>query len=295
MPIIQDPDMTGRIIMDYIDGPDPMMISRLGSNELQATLPFLEHEVSHSPLKYIKGETHVWWLSEGTKNRMFNNAGFFPPTTENIKRFAERMLKDIKEVDVLGCWQNDERFLLPVMSDPKLVRLRHLEPFWSKVPWTKSLEGKKVLIIHPFADSILKQYQRHLSGDYLFKNPDTLPQFQTIDILPAVQSIGSSSSESGFNNWFDALSYMESEIDRREFDVCLIGCGAYGLPLAAQVKRQGKKAIHLGGALQLLFGIKGTRWEHNSAYSDLIQPNWIRPSGNETISSAKNVEGGCYW
>ena len=53
---------------------------------------------------------------------------------------------------------------------------------------------------------------------------------------------------------------MENEIDKHDYEVCLIGCGAYGLPLAAHVKKQGKKAIHIGGALQLLFGIMGKRW-----------------------------------
>lgn len=46
-------------------------------------------------------------------------------------------------------------------------------------------------------------------------------------------------------------------MDKIDYDICLIGCGAYGFPLAAHAKRKGKKAVHLGGALQLLFGIKG--------------------------------------
>ena len=64
---------------------------------------------------------------------------------------------------------------------------------------------------------------------------------------------------SQFNTWFDALDYMKSEIDKYDYDVCLIGCGAYGFPLATHVKHNGKQAIHLGGTLQLLFGIKGNR------------------------------------
>ena len=46
-----------------------------------------------------------------------------------------------------------------------------------------------------------------------------------------------------------------------DFDVAIIGCGAYGFPLAAKLKQAGKQAIHLAGATQLLFGIKGKRWE----------------------------------
>jgi glycerol-3-phosphate dehydrogenase len=50
---------------------------------------------------------------------------------------------------------------------------------------------------------------------------------------------------------------------KKDYDVALIGCGAYGLPLASHVKRKGKQSIHLGGGLQLLFGIKGKRWDDN--------------------------------
>ena len=42
----------------------------------------------------------------------------------------------------------------------------------------------------------------------------------------------------------------------KNFDIALIGCGAYGFPLAAFVKGIGKKAVHIGGPLQLFFGIK---------------------------------------
>ena len=48
---------------------------------------------------------------------------------------------------------------------------------------------------------------------------------------------------------------------RLEFDVSIVGCGAYGFPLANEIKKKGKVAIHLTGATQLMFGIVGKRWE----------------------------------
>ena len=99
---------------------------------------------------------------------------------------------------------------------------------------------------------------------------------------------------------------MEQEIDKEDYDVALIGCGAYGFPLGAYVKRQGKKAVHLGGALQLLFGIRGKRWEDPNygvqawgipygSYSNLMNEFWIRPGKNMKPQGANVVEGGCYW
>ena len=79
-----------------------------------------------------------------------------------------------------------------------------------------------------------------------------------------------------------------------DFDIAIIGCGAYGFHLAAHVKRIGKKAVHLGGATQALFGIIGKRWENNKV-SFYINENWIRPLLEEIPENANTVEGGCYW
>ena len=95
---------------------------------------------------------------------------------------------------------------------------------------------------------------------------------------------------------------MKKEIDKVDYDVCLLGCGAYGFPLAAHCKRKGKQAIHLGGILQLLFGIKGKRWETDPGYindfpyaSTYYNEYWVRASAMETPQKANDVENGCYW
>lgn len=50
---------------------------------------------------------------------------------------------------------------------------------------------------------------------------------------------------------------MEQDISKIEFDVCLLGCGAYGMPLAAYIKEKLQKtAIHIGGSLQLFLVLK---------------------------------------
>src|SRR5574344_1335686 len=101
------------------------------------------------------------------------------------------------------------------------------------------IENKKVLVIHPFIKTIEKQYTRR---EKLFKNPLILPLFE-LKTIKAVQSIGGDNNE--YKDWFDALSWMESEMDKIDYDIVFIGCGAYGFPLAAHAKRMGKKAVHL--------------------------------------------------
>lgn len=89
---------------------------------------------------------------------------------------------------------------------------------------------------------------------------------------------------------------MKEQIRNKDFDIALIGCGAYGMPLAAYVKQLGKQAVHLAGWTQMLFGIYGKRWvEDQQEFSKFINDYWIRPIKDETPISAKQVEGGCYW
>lgn len=42
---------------------------------------------------------------------------------------------------------------------------------------------------------------------------------------------------SAFSTWFDALDYMCGECEKIDFDIALLGCGAYGYPLAAHIKK----------------------------------------------------------
>lgn len=299
----EDPDKASEMIYDLLIQDKPCMIARFGAFELATLVNYLGvNSRHHSILKYIKGEQPEWWWNEKLIRFMNTNAGFFPPTHKAITQFCELMMQDMNELDLLGCWVKNEAWFTKELEHTQRVHLRLLEPFWAKKPWTNCLKDKNIVVVHPFAEDILSQYNN--SRILLFSNHDTLPKFASLRTVKAVQSLGGEGN--GFKDWFEALKYMEDEIDKEDYDVCLIGCGAYGFPLAAHVKRQGKKAIHLGGALQLLFGIKGKRWENPNygvkewgisygSYSSLMNKYWIRPRENGRPKNANQVEGGCYW
>lgn len=149
------------------------------------------------------------------------------------------------------------------------------------------MENKKVLVIHPFEKSIRAQYAKR---EFLHENPHILPKFE-LKTIKAVQSIAGTKTE--FATWFDALESMKQQIDKTDFDIALIGCGAYGLPLAAYTKSLGKQAVHIGGALQLMFGIKGKRWAE--WYPGMFNKYWVSPDESETPQNYTTIEGGCYW
>lgn len=276
------------------------MISRLGGIEFETVDTYLSSISRHHPLKYIQGKQCPWWYKDRLIFEMANNTGFFPCDKPNLDRFAKLYIDCVLEMDIVGKFRKSEikynKFYSPYL---KSTWITNLEPFWSEIPYTSALKGKRVLVVHPFAETIKKQYEKRT---LLHHHPDTLPKFSDFYVIPAVQSLGGKAD--GFETWFDALHYMENEIDKHDYEVCLIGCGAYGLPLAAHVKRQGKKAIHIGGALQLLFGIMGKRWIDFEPfmldgklidYSTLPNKHWVTPSEAERPQNYKVVERGCYW
>ena len=115
--------------------------------------------------------------------------------------------------------------------------------------------------------------------------------------LKAVQTLADN-VDSRFSNWFEALNYMYVQAMKIDFDVAILGCGAYGMPLAAMLKEAGKQAIHLGGVTQILFGIKGKRWEEAREYQyirEMMNENWTYPLESEKPKSAQKIEGNCYW
>ena len=275
------------------------MIARYGSNELDAICNYLgiynyDHHGLLSSFAYIRSKQPQWWWNRDVIRRMCQEAGFFPSNPETISRFSKLMLSDTKQLDLLGSWRPNESFLAPYFPPNLLCFDREkINPFFAKRPWTLDLENKKVLVVHPFAESIQRQYARK---EKLFSR-QILPNFD-LKVLAAVQSIGGGSD---FVDWFAALDNMKKKINQIDFDIALLGCGAYGFPLAAHIKRQGKKAIHIGGSLQLFFGIIGKRWESSAYkggkndYSLLFNRYWIRPSMSEKPSKANKVENGCYW
>jgi hypothetical protein len=281
------------LIRDRILDDEPVLIARLGAVETGCLLSYLAiHEggsTLRKSLRYIRGSATAFWWDESTVATMTQNAGFFPADPLLLDRFCARMLGDLPCIDILGSWLPEEERLASELRNAVKVRLRDLEPYYHRDPWTEALAGQVVLVVHPFAESIQRQYGRR---ERLFDDRRVLPEFE-LKTLKAVQSIAN--SDTGFETWFDAYDSMRDQIAHTDFDVALLGCGAYGLPLAADVKRLGKKAVHLGGASQILFGVKGRRWDEHELISRLYNEHWVRPLPSETPDNYLSVEGGCYW
>ncbi len=258
----------------------PLLITRFGSTELYTIGVY---EVNYEKKKQV------------ANNMLCTYSGFFSPleSDNSYARFYELMLSVIPEIDILGIWMVPfERYFCTtyLKEEANLTGLRSLEPWNAKKPWTTVLKGKKVLVIHPFAKTIMAQFRKR---EKLFENQDILPEF-TLYTVKAVQTIAEE-TDSGYETWFEALDDMYNKAMEYDFEVAIVGCGAYGMPLAARIKKAGRQAIHLGGVTQILFGIKGRRWDDDPVVSKLYNEYWVRPGTEERPKGASRVEGGCYW
>lgn len=268
-------------------------LCKLGTVELGTIVSYLrsEHWTRRDYLNFLRGYP-VPLFYEKEIYRVHNNAGVFPATREIVEKFCQRMLTDLHDVDVLASYAWCEHYIANLIDHCITVDLDgYYAPFLYQHPWTHVLEGRKILVIHPFAESIEQQYVKR---ELLFENPEVLPKFQSLQVIKAVQSIAGNGC--GFKDWFEALDFMKWEMEKADFDVALIGCGAYGFPLTVHAKRLGKVGIHLAGWTQMLFGIYGKRWlTDQPQYARFINKYWIRPGQSEVPNGAGKVEGGCYW
>jgi hypothetical protein len=280
------------VIRDKLLEAEPCMIARFGNSELRTILRRW-NRTRHGPVLnaclYALGKQGPFWWEDDVRRDIGGTSGFFPTTDGALDKFSDLCLRDARELDVLAVWAPGETALAGLFPHARRIPLLDLEPFYHRDPWTAALAGRTVLVVHPFEGSIRRQYAKR---ELLFADLRMLPDF-TLKTVKAVQSSGGRAA--GFATWFDALDSMCERIRKTDFDVALIGAGAYGMPLAAFIKRLGKKAVHLGGTSQLFFGIKGRRWEDRPFYQKLFNEHWTRPMEEETPETYQAFEDGCYW
>jgi hypothetical protein len=268
---ILSPADSNALIAEAVAGGSPLMVSRFGDIEAEVVYDYLNggyQEILH---------------------RLTYTAGIFPIEKEILDRYSQLFLESAKAVDILGVWfqKGEPEIIRHACPTASLLPLAMLEPYFHDAPWSRMLAGKRVLVVHPFAASITEQYNNHRK--YLFQNRQVLPEFELVTVK-AVQSLCGIKTE--FETWFDAYDWMRNRVQEQEFDIAILGCGAYGLPLAAFIKTSlGKQSIHLGGATQVLFGIRGKRWDIIPFYQSLYNEYWVRPKPEETPKIPKTS----YW
>lgn len=224
--------------------------------------------------------------------RLFIDSGVFPVKKLQFEEFIRVYLEALRQADGLYLWQKD-----PFLQDFEKVVVRRYAGSAARIfgedlcyRIIPRIAEMRWLVVSPFVETMQKQLPkiRQIYGPLADPTPfaKTLPSCRFL-ACPQFSYL----QPSPFPSWTEGLCWLTEKALAETFDVALVGAGAWSLPLLANLKQAGKKGIHLGGETQLVFGIKGRRWDA----MDLYNEHWVRPSREETPPNYLEKENGCYW
>jgi len=287
-------------IIRVLESSAPVAIGRLGGTEGR----YLGDLIKVYGTSRQVGALHQRFAKYDLQKRrseVNSNAGFFFSDHSEELKFMNLYFDSLRNLDVLGTWSDAftwaesialEKSNIEVMPlaaiSPWVESFPYLDLSGSSMPWTRILDGLKVLVVSPFANSITAQ---HGKLESCFTGIE-YPRFALATIRAPMTF---NFVANGQNNWFANLENLITQVNQVDFDVAFVGAGAYSLPLVSAIKDIGKKAIHTGGGTQIFFGVMGNRWNNAPYVQKYVNENWIKPSKSEIPSSAENIESACYW
>lgn len=228
---------------------------------------------------------------EGIYSQMFTNAGFYC-NDENIEevyknwksKYVEAICKSDAILDVYTCSSFHivgDVFTRLNITNPGLPYIEN--PRW----WIENiiLQMKGTIgIVSYFKNDIEKQIKK-------------LNKIWGIDInnkFVVVKSYNTIKGNEPHNNWSETYDDLVERLDKhKHVKNWLVSCGCYGLPVCLHLSKIDKsKVFYVGGLLQLLFGLKGSRWDKRLEVNSLYNKHWVYPS--ERPKNANIVEDWCY-
>lgn len=270
-----------------LDSNTPLLIGRFGTIEFTVLWNFLIYKKINPDYLTV----------------LERNAGVFGDLPA-IEKWCKEYEKACSSADILATgWHPPivvrEQELLKIMkySGAQCV-LRALEPYYWPVKerWFEPLHGQRVCVVSSFAHTIASQIKKGERRIWPDGNmwPSAEWSFVKTGYAPSL-ALGRAGWEcDDLESWETCVDYVVGEVMKTSARVVLIGCGGLGMIIAGRLQAAGKLCIVMGGAIQVLFGIKGRRWQEHQI-SGFWNSDWVGPSESETPAGAIDVERGCYW
>ncbi len=153
----------------------------------------------------------------------------------------------------------------------------------------RELIGKKVLVVSPFERSIAANFHNR---ERFFKNY-RYPEFTLCQVNTPITYAGLPPEFYPDRNWFATVERLKRLVAEQTFDVALLSCGSYAVPLGDFIhKNLGRQSIYVGGVLQLFFGIMGRRYEGGFFQRQINRESFILPLEREDVLKYTNVQPG---
>lgn len=280
----------------------PFFIGRNGTVELETLFFWFVSRRGREPKPY----------PARLKETMARNAGVWPATEESLDAWGAAYASALGDLNGLaaGWWEpyrNVEASLLAHLAPQAFTTpLRSLEPYYVEPArrWTRHLAGRTVAVVTSFGATVERQVDMPDAAGRIWASVEDpgsiLPPTTTWRAVrtyysPALAPDGHAGWPPAVRNWQEAVDWTVGRVKATGATVAIIGCGGLGMLIGAKLRAVGMSAFVLGGATQVLFGIRGARWANHGVIAGFWNKWWVWPDATETPNSAVTVEGGCYW
>jgi hypothetical protein len=279
-------------ITSALENGTPLLISRHGSFEFQCVA--------------WKKRNPDLPLNNSMLTILHKNAGIFPSDIAKMEEWLDSYWQATCEADGMATgWYlptSEEEKALVKKYNPKAFQfpLRSLEPYYVDTHdrWTSHFANKRVTVVSSFAKTMEMQVKK-AKDIWLAQADSILPPTTTWSFVRTYYPPDLTSRTTAWpkqvNDFAAAVNYIVDAVEETKPDIVLIGCGGLASPAAAALKKKGRIAIVMGGAIQVLFGIKGSRWKNHAIISQFWNDAWVSPSTDETPMHASSIENKCYW
>lgn len=268
----------------------PFLISRLSDNATKLSIFYDIYKKIHPQFKQF-AKTHD---------------GIYSNNDIQLELYTKFYLKALQNSTKIACFPKlcieTQNYVIKKykMNDNDVLHNKILEPFYlldenkNAETWSHLVKDKTILIISPFVKSFEKQVN---SGFTFYGKNDNRKIWHENQKFIFYKAYNTLYNNHPHKSWFETFMTMANDIKKLNFDIALLSCGGYGLPLCNFIyEKMNKSSIYMGGSLQLLFGVYGKRWLNHNIIGKLIKNGtWIRPSQEEQPENFKKIEGGCYW
>jgi hypothetical protein len=233
---------------------------------------------------------------------MKNNAGIKLSGINSIYKYSQMYMQAFDQCEAYTSWEPHGDVYKYIVKSHDYIRNKYdsKQGLWAfgldifhyikTLPWTHALQGKRVLIVSAFEDSIKEKIpiRKEIYGVDLF------PDCEILTIKPP-QTQGLEDAEEFDVELGKFFTRLDAIADT--YDIALVSAGGYGNLICSHIYSSGRSAIYVGGVLSCFFGIYGTRWvkERPDILRLYLNKYWSRPKESEKPKNYQNIEGGCYW
>lgn len=279
--------------------PEPVFVGRIGGSDYElARDRYVDRHAFEAP------ERFSWALERA---RSLPGYFDFDSRYETFDRYLAWLTDCYRRADCLtyggeyligrfrenGFERRDLKMLNHVCRGKKLIDYTFIEAL---SPFLRSFstwgEGRRILVVSPLSRSVEHQSRRldDLICGYRF------PSFELLTFTSPVTYSTASDSALTLNvatrNWHEECERMANEIAGLEFDVALLSCGSYATALGDFVRHElGKKAVYLGGMLNVMFNIYGERYDTPFFDSLVNLDTRIDALENDELASVRGGRG----